>query len=206
MRTEKEKMLQEDLYIASNQELREDSRKSRQLTRLFNQTTEEQTEYRDTLIKKMFKETGENIYIEPPFRCDYGTNTTIGNNFYANFDCIFLDVASITIGDNVMFGPRVNLLTPGHPIDAVVRNSGVEFGKEIHIGNNVWMGGNVTVNPGVRIGDNTIIGSGSVVTKDIPDNVIAVGNPCKVIREITDNDKVYWEKERKAYWDEVESK
>lgn len=206
MRTEKEKMLQEDLYIASDQELREDSRKSRQLTRLFNQTTEEQTEYRDTLIKKMFKETGENIYIEPPFRCDYGTNTTIGNNFYANFDCIFLDVASITIGDNVMFGPRVNLLTPGHPIDAVVRNSGVEFGKEIHIGNNVWMGGNVTVNPGVRIGDNTIIGSGSVVTKDIPDNVIAAGNPCKVIREITDNDKVYWEKERKAYWDEVESK
>lgn len=206
MRTEKEKMLQEDLYVASDQELREDSRKSRQLTRLFNQTTEEQMEYRGTLIKKMFKETGENIYIEPPFRCDYGTNTTIGNNFYANFDCIFLDVASITIGDNVMFGPRVNLLTPGHPIDAVVRNSGVEFGKEIHIGNNVWMGGNVTVNPGVRIGDNTIIGSGSVVTKDIPDNVIAAGNPCKVIREITDNDKVYWEKERKAYWDEVESK
>jgi maltose O-acetyltransferase len=151
----------------------------------------------------MFKATGEDIYIEPPFRCDYGTNTTIGNNFYANFDCVFLDVAPIVIGENVMFGPKVNLLTPGHPIDAVIRNSGLEFGKKITIGDNVWIGGNAVVNPGVTIGNNTIIGSGSVVTKDIPDNVIAAGNPCKIIREITNEDKVYWEEEQQKYWAEV---
>ncbi|MEQ7220190.1 sugar O-acetyltransferase [Vagococcus fluvialis] len=203
MRTEKEKMLAEDLYRASSPELREDARKSRQLTRLFNETTEEQQEYRKTLLKEMFKATGENIYIEPPFRCDYGTNTTIGNNFYANFDCVFLDVAPIVIGENVMFGPKVNLLTPGHPIDAVIRNSGLEFGKKITIGDNVWIGGNAVVNPGVTIGNNTIIGSGSVVTKDIPDNVIAAGNPCKIIREITNEDKIYWEEEQQKYWIEV---
>lgn len=203
MRTEKEKMLAEDLYRASSPELREDARKSRQLTRLFNETTEEQQEYRKTLLKEMFKATGENIYIEPPFRCDYGTNTTIGNNFYANFDCVFLDVAPIVIGENVMFGPKVNLLTPGHPIDEMIRNSGLEFGKKITIGDNVWIGGNAVVNPGVTIGNNTIIGSGSVVTKDIPDNVIAAGNPCKIIREITNEDKVYWEEEQQKYWAEV---
>ncbi|MBO0429915.1 sugar O-acetyltransferase [Vagococcus fluvialis] len=203
MRTEKEKMLAEDLYRASSPELREDARKSRQLTRLFNETTEEQQAYRKTLLKEMFKATGEDIYIEPPFRCDYGTNTTIGNNFYANFDCVFLDVAPIVIGENVMFGPKVNLLTPGHPIDAVIRNSGLEFGKKITIGDNVWIGGNAVVNPGVTIGNNTIIGSGSVVTKDIPDNVIAAGNPCKIIREITNEDKVYWEEEQQKYWAEV---
>ena len=203
MRTEKEKMLAEDLYVASDAELRSDSKISRQLTRLFNKTTEEEMAYRDVLLKKLFRKTGENIYIEPPFRCDYGSNTTIGNNFYANFDCVFLDVAHITIGENVMFGPKVNLLTPGHPIDAVVRNSGLEFGKEIHIGDNVWLGGNVTVNPGVTIGNNTIIGSGSVVTKNMPDNVIAAGNPCRVIREINETDKAFWEKEQQKYWDET---
>lgn len=203
MRTEKEKMLAEDLYRASSPELREDARKSRQLTRLFNATTEEQQIYRKTLLKEMFKAIGEDIYIEPPFRCDYGTNTTIGNNFYANFDCVFLDVAPIIIGENVMFGPKVNLLTPGHPIDAVIRNSGLEFGNKITIGDNVWIGGNTVVNPGVTIGNNTIIGSGSVVTKNIPDNVIAAGNPCRIIREITDKDKIHWEEEQQKYWSEV---
>lgn len=203
MRTEKEKMLQEDLYIASVDELREDARKSRQLTRLFNRTTEEEMGYRKELLQQLFKQVGKEIYIEPPFRCDYGSNTSIGENFYANFDCIFLDVANITIGDNVLFGPRVSLLTPGHPIDAEVRASGLEFGQSIHIGNHVWIGGNVVINPGVTIGNNTIIGSGSVVTKNIPENVIAAGNPCRVIRPITDEDQAYWEKEQAAYWEEV---
>lgn len=203
MRTEKEKMLQEDLYVAGDSELREDAKRSRQITRIFNQTTEEQIDYRTSLLKDLFKETGENIYMEPPFRCDYGSNISIGNNFYANFDCIFLDVAEIKIGENVMFGPKVNLLTPGHPIDAEVRNSGLEFGRKIIIGDNVWFGGNVTVNPGVTIGSNTIIGSGSVVTKNIPDNVIAAGNPCRVIRPITDEDKDYWKEKQEAYWNEV---
>lgn len=206
MRTEKEKMLQEDLYRAGDTELQADVANSRQLTRLFNNTTEEQKDYRKQLLKKIFKKTGDNIYVEPPFRCDYGTNTTIGNNFYANFDCIFLDVAPIKIGENVMFGPRVSLLTPGHPIDAIVRNSGLEFGKAITIGDNVWFGGNVVVNPGVTIGNNTIIGSGSVVTKNIPNNVIAAGNPCKIIREITDEDKAYWEEEQRKYWTEIKER
>lgn len=206
MRTEKEKMLQEDLYVASDLELREDAKRSRQLTRIFNDTTEEQIEYRSNLLKKLFKQTGENIYMEPPFRCDYGSNISIGNNFYANFDCIFLDVAEIIIGQNVLFGPKVNLLTPGHPVDAVIRNSGLEFGRKIVIGDNVWVGGSVVVNPGVTIGDNTIIGSGSVVTKDIPANVIAAGNPCRVIRTITDEDQQYWDKKQKEYWQEVDKK
>lgn len=206
MRTEKEKMLQEDLYVSSDLELREDAKRSRQLTRIFNDTTEEQIEYRSNLLKKLFKQTDENIYMEPPFRCDYGSNISIGNNFYANFDCIFLDVAEIIIGQNVLFGPKVNLLTPGHPVDAVIRNSGLEFGRKIVIGDNVWIGGSVVVNPGVTIGDNTIIGSGSVVTKDIPANVIAAGNPCRVIRTITDEDQQYWDKKQKEYWQEVDKK
>lgn len=206
MRTEKEKMLQEELYVANDLELREDAKRSRQLTRIFNQTTEEQAEYRQTLLKELFKKTGKNIYMEPPFRCDYGSNISIGNNFYANFDCIFLDVAEIKIGENVMFGPKVNLLTPGHPIDSVVRNAGLEFGKEIQIGDNVWIGGNVVVNPGVTIGSNTIIGSGSVVTKHIPENVIAAGNPCRVIRPIIEEDTFYWEAKQKEYWKEVNNK
>lgn len=206
MRTEKEKMLQEDLYVSSDLELREDAKRSRQLTRIFNDTTEEQIEYRSNLLKKLFKQTDENIYMEPPFRCDYGSNISIGNNFYANFDCIFLDVAEIIIGQNVLFGPKVNLLTPGHPVDAVIRNSGLEFGRKIVIGDNVWVGGSVVVNPGVTIGDNTIIGSGSVVTKDIPANVIAAGNPCRVIRTITDEDQQYWDKKQKEYWQEVDKK
>ncbi|HCM89074.1 MULTISPECIES: sugar O-acetyltransferase [Vagococcus] len=205
MRTEKQKMLQEDLYLANDIELRHDVKRSRRLTRLFNQTTEEQIEYRSDLLKELFKGTGNNIYMEPPFRCDYGSNITIGNNFYANFDCCFLDVANITIGENVMFGPKVNLLTPGHPLDVTVRNSGLEYGKEIKIGDNVWLGGNVTVNPGVTIGNNTVIGSGAVVTKDIPDNVVAAGNPCKVIRTIGEEDKTYWKNKQKAYWKEIEN-
>ena len=195
MKTEKELMLLGELYTSFNDELKEDCRRSRQLTRLFNTTTEEQSEYRTELLKKLFKKTGEHIYIEPPFRCDYGSNISIGDYFYANFDCIILDVNEVIIGDNVLFAPRVCIYTAGHPIDAEIRNSGVEFGKKIKIGNNVWVGGSTVINPGVTIGDNVVIGSGSVVTKDIPDNVIAVGNPCKILREITDEDKKYWEEQ-----------
>ena len=141
--------------------------------------------------------------MQPNLRIDYGKNITIGSNFYANFDCVLIDVAAITIGDNVMFGPRVCLYTAGHPIDPVVRNSGLEFGKSITIGNNVWIGGSSVVNPGVTIGDNVIIGSGSVVTKDILANTIAVGNPCRVMREITHEDQVFWEAQQAEYWAEV---
>lgn len=198
--TEKEKMLSGNLYMANYQELKADAKKSRMLTRLFNNTTEEQKEYRVELLKKLLKKTGDNIYIEPSFKCDYGCNISVGNNFYANFDCIILDVCNVDIGENVFFAPRVCIYTAGHPIDAEVRNTGLEFGKPVKIGNNVWVGGSTVINPGVNIGNNVVIGSGSVVTKDIPDNVIAVGNPCRVLREITEEDKIYWEKKKQEYY------
>jgi maltose O-acetyltransferase len=140
-------------------------------------------------LKQLFKSTGDNIYIEPPFRTDYGCNTSIGENFYANYDCIILDVCSVTIGRNVFFAPRVCIYTAAHPIDAAVRNSLLEFGRPVSIGDDVGVGGNVVVNPGVKIGSNVVIGSASVVVKDIPDGVIAAGNPAKVIREITSSDR-----------------
>ncbi|WP_025023976.1 sugar O-acetyltransferase [Companilactobacillus nodensis] len=201
MRSQKEKMLAGDLYIASDQELAKDSHRAKSITRLYNQTTEDDGDIRHDLLKKLFGKTGDNIYFEPPFHTDYGIHTTIGEDFYANYDCIFLDIAPITIGKNVMFGPRVGLYTAGHPIDAVIRNEAYEYGKPIVIGDDVWIGGGVIVNPGVTIGSNVVIGSGSVITKDIPDNVIAVGNPCHVLREINENDKKVWELEKQKYFE-----
>ena len=193
--TQKEMMLSGMLYDSRDKELREDAARSRRITRLFNNTTEEQNSYRIQLLKELFGRTGEHIYIEPPFRCDYGSNTYIGENFYANFDCIILDVAEVHIGKNCLLGPRVCIYTPVHPYDAEIRAMGIEKGKPVTIGDNVWVGGNAVINPGVSIGNNVIIGSGSVVTKDIPDNVIAAGNPCKIIRPITGDDKEYWQSE-----------
>jgi maltose O-acetyltransferase len=196
--TEKERMLSGRLYKASDTELKKDRTNTRKIVRLFNQTTEEQDEYRVELLKKLFGKTGENFYVEPPFHCDYGYNISIGEYFYANFDCIILDVCKVIIGDNVFFGPRVGIYAASHPIDANIRAL-FDFGKTVTIGSDVWVGGNVTINLGVNIGNNTIIGSGSVVTKDIPDNVIAVGNPCKILRKIDDEDKKYWEGKYKEY-------
>lgn len=204
MATNKENMIAGKLYMAGGEELAKDSKRSRILTRLFNNTTEEQLEYRAELLKQLFESTGESLYVEPPFRCDYGSNITVGNNFYANFDCIILDVAKVTIGENVFFAPRVGVFTAGHPIDAGVRNTLLEFGTPITIGNNVWVGANAVINPGVNIGNNVIIGSGSVVTKDIPDNVIAVGNPCRVLREITEEDTQHWEQLKEEYYKDIE--
>ena len=136
-------------------------------------------------------------YFEPPFHCEYGKHIEVGKNFYANINCVMLDVGKITIGDNVMFGPNVSIYTAGHPIHPESRNSAYEYGIPVTIGDNVWIGGNCVVLPGVKIGNNAVIGAGSVVTKDIPDNVCAAGNPCRVIREITDDDKPYYFKDRK---------
>ena len=198
--TEKELMLSEQLYIACDIELGKDNAKARKLTRIINTATEEQAEYRLQLFKELFGSIGKQYWIEPPFRTDYGCNTYIGENFYANYDCIFIDVAKIHIGNNVFLGPRVCLYTAGHPIDAEIRNKQLEYGKSITIGNDVWVGGNTVINPGVMIGDNVVIGSGSVVTKDIPSNVIAAGVPCRVIRNITEEDKIYWQKQAEQYY------
>ena len=198
--TEKEKMLSGNLYILHGDELRNDMLRARKITRLFNGTTELETEYRVKLLKELFGKTGEKIHIEPPFYCDYGYNITVGESFYANFDCIILDVNKVNIGNNVFFGPRVCIYTAGHPIDADVRNTLLEYGKPIKIGNNVWIGGNTIINPGITVGNNVVIGSGSIITKDIPENVIAVGNPCKVLRLITEEDKKYWEDKKNKYY------
>ncbi|MNC32530.1 Maltose O-acetyltransferase [compost metagenome] len=123
-------------------------------------------------------------YIEPSFRCDYGYNIFLGKNFYANFDCVILDVCPVHIGDNCMLAPGVHIYTATHPLDAETRNSGVEFGKPVTIGHNVWIGGRAVINPGVTIGDNVVVGSGSVVTKDIPANAVVAGNPARVIKMV----------------------
>lgn len=190
--TDKEKMLSGALYTVDD-ELRRELLKARRITRQYNATTEEDADVRKRLLAELFGGTGENIYIEPPFRCDYGGHITIGENFYANYDCIILDVNKVTIGRNVKFGPRVCVYAAGHPIDAALRRSLLEFGKPVTIGDDVWVGGNAVINPGVTIGSGVVIGSGSVVTKDIPAGVVAAGNPCMVLRAITDDDRRYWE-------------
>lgn len=197
--TEKEKMLSEQLYTAEDEQLQKESKNAKRVTRIFNNTTEEEGLYRIQLLKELLKKTGERLWIEPPFHCDYGCHISVGENFYANYDCIIIDVCDVEIGDNVFFAPRVGVYTAGHPIDAEIRNTGLEYGKKIKIGNSVWIGGNTVINPGVTIGDNVVIGSGSVVTKDIPSGVVAAGVPCKVIREITQEDKRYWQEQAEKY-------
>lgn len=153
------------------------------------------SEERLKLIRKILGKTGKSFLIEQPFMCDYGYNIEIGENFYANHNCIILDGAKVTFGDNVFIAPNCGFYTAGHPLDVEQRNKGLEYAYPITVGNNVWIGGSVAVLPGVTIGNNTVIGSGSVVTKDIPSGVIAVGNPCKVIRKITEADKDKYSRE-----------
>lgn len=147
------------------------------------------------LIKELFAQS-ENAFVNPPFYCDYGTNIYLGKNVFINYNCTILDVAKVVIGDNCQIAPNVSIFTAGHPIHPVTRNSGYEYGKEITIGDNVWLGGNTVICPNVHIGSNTVIGAGSVVTKDIPEWCFAAGNPCRVIRKITEDDK------RKLFHDE----
>ena len=146
-------------------------------------------EERNELLRSLFGSVKGNFFIEPPFRCDYGCNIEIGENFYANYNLVILDCAKVTIGDNVLIGPNVGIYTAGHPLHFELRNEEWEFACPITIEDNVWIGGNVVLNPGVTVGRNSVVGSGSVVTKDIPANVVAAGNPCRVIRESTDADK-----------------
>ena len=153
----------------------------------------------DTLaeIVKELLGKSENAFINPPFYCDYGKNIEVGKNFLANYNCTIIDVAKVKIGDNCQFAPNVSIYTAGHPLHPVARNSLYEYGIEVTVGDNVWIGGNTVIMPGVHIGSNTVIGAGSVVTKDIPDWVVAAGNPCRVIREITEEDFEYYYKDRK---------
>ena len=149
------------------------------------------------LLKELLGKTGKNIMIEPPFHCDYGWNIHVGENFFANYNLTILDVGTVRIGDNAQIAPNVSIYTAGHPIHPDSRNSGYEYGIPITIGDNVWIGGNAVILPGVTIGNNVVIGAGSVVSKDIPDNMIAAGNPCRIIREITEEDRQFYFKRRK---------
>ena len=169
----------------------------------FNATDFGDFKKREKLIRKYFKSAGKNAVVNKPFFCDYGANITIGDNFYANFDCIILDVNSVEIGNNVFLAPRVCIYTAGHPIDKDVRAEMLEYGYKVKIGNDVWIGGNTVINPGVTIGDNVVIGSNSVVTKDIPSNCVACGNPCRVIREITEQDSKFWRAQAEDYYNEI---
>lgn len=190
--TEKEKMLTGKPYKAFEEVLSSERYYAKELVYDFNTLHPREKEKRNNIIKELFGKTGKNFYIEPPFRCDYGYNIEIGENFYSNYNCVILDCAKVKIGKNVLLAPNVGIYTAGHPVHYEFRNAEYEYAFPITIGDNVWIGGNVVINPGVTIGDNCVIGSGSVITKDIPANSIAVGNPCKVIREITDEDKKYY--------------
>lgn len=145
---------------------------------------------------KELLQTEENLFINPPFYCDYGFHIKVGKNFFANYNCTILDVGKVTIGDNCQFAPNVAVYTAGHPVHPESRNSMYEYGIDVTIGDNVWIGGNAVICPGVTIGSNTVIGAGSVVTKDIPDWCVAAGNPCRVIRKITGEDKKYYFRDR----------
>lgn len=187
--TEREKMLSGLLYDGNyNAELLDERLNCKELCFEYNQLRPSQVKERESLIRKIIGKTGKKFWVEPSFWCDYGCNITMGENFYSNHNLVILDGAKVTFGDNCFIAPNCGFYTASHPIDYTIRNKGFEFAKPITVGNNVWIGGNVVVLPDVTIGNNVVIGAGSVVTKDIPSNVVAVGNPCKVLRAITKED------------------
>lgn len=195
---QKERMLANLPYKSWLDGLSEDRLETKKKIFRYNNLPPDDAEARNELLRDILGKTSEGyLNIESPFHCDYGYNIEIGTNFFANYNFIVLDVGKVRIGDNVMMGPNVAIYTAGHPLHPDSRNSGYEYGIDISIGNNVWVGGNVCIMPGVTIGDNAVIGAGSVVTKDIPANMLAVGNPCKAVREITEDDRDYYYRDRK---------
>lgn len=185
--TEKEKLIKGMLYNPNhNEELIGEMNKAKDLCFEYNNLKPSEVDKRNIIIKKLFKQTGKRYLIQSNFWCDYGYNISIGENFYMNHNCVILDAAEVKFGDNVFIAPNCGFYTAGHPIDISQRNEGLEYAKPIIIGNNVWIGGNVIVLSGVTIGDNVTIGAGSVVTKDIPENSIAYGNPCTVKKYINE--------------------
>lgn len=182
------KMTKGYLYDANDAELVNARKACKDLLFVYNQTAPSKTDQRNELLRKLIHAQGK-FHIESNFQCDYGFQITIGNDFYANHNCIMLDCAPITIGERVLLGPNVSLFTATHPIHPKLRAQGLEYALPITIGNDVWIGGNTVINPGVNIGDGAVIGSGSVVTKDIPANSVAVGNPIRILRTITEDDR-----------------
>ena len=189
MKSEKEKMLAGEMYDPLDQQLVDERLQARLLIKALNDTREDEVEKRGKILKELIPGAGDGLWLQPPFYCDYGSNMQVGEKVFFNFNCIVLDVAPVTIGSRTMFGPNVQVYTATHPVNHMERASGLEYAKPILIGDDVWVGGSAVICPGVTIGDRSVIGAGSVVTKDIPGDVFAAGNPCKVIRLLAIEDK-----------------
>ncbi|STO08316.1 sugar O-acetyltransferase [Exiguobacterium aurantiacum] len=183
--TEKEKMVRGERYLAGDEELVTARRHARRLMEQFNQSGIDDLAIRKETLSELFGSTGESFYFEPTFKCDYGFNIHIGERFFANFDCVFLDICPIRFGDDCMLGPGVHVYTATHPLDPTERISGIEYGKPVTVGHRVWIGGGAIINPGVTIGNDAVIASGAVVTKDVPASTVVGGNPARVIKTIT---------------------
>ena len=195
----KKRMQEGRLYLPEDEEIMRQQLLCLEKLYDYNATRPNEQEKREALLKEMFAEIGEGCYIEPPLHANWaGAHVHFGSNVYANFNLTLVDDTDIYVGDKVMFAPNVTVATAGHPINPELRYQAMQYNIPVHIGNNVWIGANAVVLPGVTIGDNSVIGAGSVVTKDIPANVVAVGNPCRVIREIGEHDKIYYYKDRKV--------
>jgi maltose O-acetyltransferase len=187
MKTEREKMLAGELYDALDPELVRARERARDLCQDLNSTREREQALRRRILTELFGSGGDSVWMQPPFFCDYGSNIRLGERVYFNFNCVVLDVCEVRVGDFTFFGPAVQIYAATHPMNAQLRRT-QEFGKPITIGSDVWVGGGAIICPGVSIGSRTIIGAGSVVTRDIPEGVFAAGNPCRVVREITEED------------------
>ena len=204
MRPMREKMHTGELYLPNDDEIFQDQ--IRKLDRLydFNMTRPTQLDKRKEMLKEMFAEIGEDCYIEPPLHANMaGAYVHFGKNVYANFNLTLVDDGHIYVGDYTMIGPNVTIATAGHPILPELREKGYQYNMEVHIGKNCWLGSGVVVLPGVTIGDNVVVGAGSIVTKDLPSNVVAVGNPCRVLRKMNERDKEYYFKDRKIDYSEI---
>ena len=202
--TVKEKMHNGCLYLPSDKEIADWQLQCLDKLYEFNQTRPTQQKLRTEMLKEMFAEIGVNCYIEPPFHSNFGgRHCHWGNNVYANFNLTMVDDTHIYVGDNTMFGPNVTIATAGHPILPELREKAYQYNAPVHIGKNCWRGAGVIVLPGITIGDNVVIGAGSIVTKDIPSNVVAVGNPCKVLRPVNDRDKEFYFKNKKIDYDNL---
>jgi maltose O-acetyltransferase len=188
--TEKNKMLSGQLYNSMDRTLSEERHRAKILFQRINSLNEDQKKERKKLIYELLTNANKGLWIEPPFYCDYGYNIKTGKNVFMNFNCCILDVMEVKIGNNVLFGPNVQIYTATHPIDVKTRNTWLEYAKPVTIGNDVWLGGGVIICPGATIGDGTVIGAGSVVTKNIPSNVFAAGNPARVIKKIDNSDSI----------------
>jgi maltose O-acetyltransferase len=184
MVTDKDKMLSGEMYDATDPQLTAERRRARDLCKALNESHDSEQELRERIIRELFGTAGDAIWIEPPFYCDYGSNITLGSKVYFNFNCVILDPAPVIIGSNVLFGPGVQVYTATHPMNASDRRTWREFAQPVKIGSDVWVGGGAILCPGVRIGSQSVIGAGSVVTDDIPEDVFAAGNPCRLIRRL----------------------